>query len=399
MRILWLTPIFPYPPFSGGQTRAYNLIKGLASGGDEITLFSFKRPGKIQGPSIALKKYCRKIITFPGRAAWTVRNVLTAGFTQLPFAITHFYGDKEVATALQKELNIEKYDLVHFESFYTSPYLKYVSSVPTVMGNENIEYLIYQRFVALKKFLPLKIMLNYDVWKMKIYEQNVWHKADLNLAVSDADAKVIGRVTGKTCAVIPNGVDVNKFKKIKRPACSKKDFKLLFVGDFRYFTNQDTIEYLTKIIFPIIKNRNSQVQLRLVGKNPTSFLKRINDKSIIIDSGVEDISQAYGKADLMVAPLRIKSGTQIKLLEAMAAGLPVVTTSLGIEGIEATPGKEVIVTDKPEDFADAVADLLINPKKRQELAIAAKKLAADKYDWEKIGQKLNQVYQEFLNGK
>lgn len=393
MKILWFTPIFPYPPFSGGQTRAYNLIKNLAKS-NQICLFSFIRPGKVQGPISELKKYCFKIKTFAGRRTWTPRNVLLAGFSNLPFAITHFYQDKKVIRALSQELKTEKYDLVHFESFYTSPYVKYVSSVPTVMGNENIEYLVYERFVNLKRFSPLKLMLTYDIWKMKIFEQNIWRKADLNLAISPSDTKIIEKVTGKKCEVIPNGVDIGKFKNISSPATLKKDYKLLFVGDFRYFTNQDAINYLIKMVWPMIKEKVPKSKLWLVGKNPTFFVKRINSKDIIVDTSVDDICQAYGQADLLLAPMRIKGGSNIKILEAMAAGLPVVTTSVGIEGIEANDGREVVIADKPQDLANQIVKLLNNPQKRRELGLAGRKLVTEKYDWSKIGEKLNKVYEK-----
>lgn len=397
MRILWLTPLFPYPLYSGGQVRAYNLIKNLAKN-HQITLFSFIRPEREQGPVRELKKFCVKIRTFKGRKIWIARNILLAGFSHLPFTITHFYGDREVKEALKEELRQEKYDLVHFESYYTSPYLSSGFSLPTVMGNENIEYLIYQRYLEQKTFLPLKWLLSFDVWKMRRYEENGWKRTDLNLAVSEIDAKIIEKVTGKKCHVIPNGVDLDFFQ-YKQKTVSHKAPVLLFVGDFKYFTNQDAIRFLIKKIWPQIKIEIPKAKLWLVGKNLTPFVKSLESTDIKVDDGVDDIRQAYSSADLLVFPMRIASGTNIKVLEAMASGLPVVTTSVGIEGIKASNEKEAIISDNPEEFSHEVVKLLADKNHRQKLGKASRELVEKLYDWKEISKKLEKSYRELVYGK
>jgi len=400
MKILWLTPLFPYPPFSGGQTRSFNLIKNLAKR-NKITLFSFLRPNRIQGPVKEMEKFCLKVKTFKGRKTWTLRNILLAGFTHLPFTVSHFYGDQAVDQALEEELKKENYDLIHFESFYTSPYLKNVSLVPQVMGTENIEYLIYQRFVKQKKFFPLKMALSYDIWKMKRYEESSWRKSDLNLAVSETDAQEIRKVTRKKCPIIPNGIDIKKFSQAVYSGSRKfKEPTFLFVGDFKYFTNQDALNFLTKDIWPQIKKRIPQAKLWLVGKNPNSLTDKLaKEEGVVIDSQVEDIRQAYQQADLLIAPMRIGSGTNIKVLEAMASGLPVLTTSIGVEGIKTQDGKEVLTVATAAEFVQKASDFLKYKDKRQGLGQAGRKLVEKNYDWSKISQKLEGVYQELINEK
>lgn len=397
MKILWLTPIFPYPPFSGGQTRAYNLLKNLAKK-NEITLFSFWRPNRLQGPITEVEKFCVKVKTFKGRPIWTIRNVLLAGLSHLPFAATHFYGDSQVKIALEKELKNELYDLVHFESFYTTPYLRSDFGIPTVLGNENVEYLVYQRFVQ-QKIFPLKWLLSYDIWKMKRYEQAAWQKASLNLAVSEIDAKEVKRIIKKKCVVVPNGVDVEHFQNFKSLNQKKKALTLIFVGDFKYFTNQDAITFLVKKIWPKIKNQIPKANLKLVGRSPNSSMKNLEGNGVKIDSQVDDIRQVYAAADILVAPMRIASGTNIKILEAMAAGLPVVTTSVGIEGIKAKKDKEVIIANQPDKFANEVVALASSKQRQQKLSLAGKKLIEIFYDWSKITRKLEKTYQELVYGK
>lgn len=394
MKILWLSPLFPYPLFSGGQTRAYNLLRNLARK-NEITLFSFWRPGRIQGPVEEMKKFCVKIDVFEGRPIWTVRNVLLAGFSHLPFAITHFWGDQRVKTALGREIKKGKYDLIHFESFYTSPYLRTDFDIPTVLGNENVEHRLYQRFAQKKRILPLKLLLNYDVWKMEHYEQAAWKRADLNLMVAGVDAQEVEKATGRKCLVIPNGVDVRHFKNLKSWNSKRGIKTLLFVGDFKYFANQEAISFLIKEIWPIIK-RKAKVRLRLVGRNASQSIKDLVSDDVVVDEGVGDIRQAYKEADVFVAPMQQGSGTNIKILEAMASKLPVVTTSVGIEGIEAKDGKEAVVCDNAEGFANEVVELLNRRKRSQEFGRAGQALVTKLYDWPKITRKLEKAYEELI---
>jgi len=391
MNLLWISPMFPYPPFSGGQTRSFNLIKGLAKK-HRITLFSFWRPNRKQGPVKEMEKYCRIVKVFPGRKTWSLRNVSLAAFSLLPFPITHFYGDKSLIKAIEDELAHGKYDLVHFESFYTSPYLKSVKNLPRVLGNENVEFLIYRRFAQAKKNLFLKLALLFDVWKMERFEKKKWRQADFNLAVSEKDARVVERIVGKKIAVIPNGVSLGFFEKIKK--LKPKEPVFLFVGDFRYFTNQDAVFYLVRQVWPLIKKELPQAKLRLVGKNAPKEILKLKDEDVLVDEKVEDIRLAYKKATVFLAPMRFASGTNIKILEALAAELPIVTTPIGLEGIKAR--KAVLLGERKEDFAQQAIRLARDNNKQAELIALGKKIVKEKYDWVKIIQKLDQIYQEIV---
>lgn len=397
MKILWVNPVFPYPLYSGGQVRAYHLLKRLAQD-NEVTLFSFIRPGREQGPVGELKKFCYKVKTFPGRKTWQPRHFVLAGLTGLPFAITPYVAHRDLIHSLENELKEEQYDLLHLESFYTFAYAKRTRGLPVVLGNENIEYKIYQRYVEQQKY-PINKLLSYDIKKMKKYEESAWRKADLNLAVSNQDAVLIEKVTGHHCPVVENGVDVASFSnfKITRPLENRPD--VLFVGDFKYFANQDAVNLLLKRIWPKIKDELPQAKLWLVGRHPGPLLESIDDPGILVDTQVRDIRQAYAQADVMIAPMRFGSGTNIKVLEAMAMGLPVVATSVGAEGIGAKPSKQIVVEDDPGRFARAVCRLLENENQRKKIGSAGRTLVKKNFDWSKIGNKLNKIYQEHFGNE
>lgn len=392
MKILFLTYDLPYPLNSGGKIRAYYLIKNLAKS-HEITLFSYYR-GEDQRkylPEIA--KFCPKIFLFKRRPAWSWQNLLYSLNPKLPFPAATYYSS-ELAKTLRKELTSSHYDLVHFESFYPSLYLQLVKKlgIKTVMGNENVEYQVYRRY-AQQKPPVLRQLLELEVFRMKFFEEKLWRLADVNISPSVADSQAIEKITKKTCPVIPNGVDLVTFG---LPSDKKPGQNLIFIGTLTYQANNDAIKFFLSEIYPLVKKQVPEVKFILVSwYKPTWLKKYLQDTSLkFIQDKETTAARFYQQADILVAPIRVAGGTRIKILEAMAAGLPVVTTAMGIEGIEAEDKKEIVVADKPKDFADQVVKLLNNPRRRQELGLAGRKLVAEKYDWSKISEKLNIIYEK-----
>lgn len=151
---------------------------------------------------------------------------------------------------------------------------------------------------------------------------------------------------------------------------------------------------LVKEIFPLIKKEIKNAKLLIVGRNPTKEIRNLTTKDVFIDDQLEDIREAYHQAGVLVAPIRVGSGTKFKILEAMASGVAVVTTKKGIEGIEANNGEDVLVRESAENLAGAVIELVRNEGLRHKLTINARKLIEEKYNWKKIVQKLEKVYRK-----
>jgi glycosyltransferase involved in cell wall biosynthesis len=396
MKVLWLTYDLPYPLHSGGKLRAYHLIKGLSQD-HRIDLFSFIRNEDQLQYLPELKKYCRRIETFRRPPIWSPRNILRAGFSTLPFAAATYYfpnAKKKIEQMLQEE----SYDLVHFESFYPAVYLPLVKKLgfKTLMGNENVEHHIYRRFAEQQRFPPARWTLLTDVFKMRKFEERCWRLGDVNIAPSENDADAISAVTGKECFVIPNAVDSESFSKIKKQ--SHEGLVCLFVGDFTYQPNQDAVKWLMENIISKSKIQmsnkiqNPNVKFLLVGRNPTEYVRNLASENIIVDDTIEDIRDAYARADIFLAPIRIGGGTRLKILEAMAAGLPVISTTIGVEGLEVREGKEVLIANEPEDFAEKINLLLKNPALRDKIGQAGRVLVRQKYDWKLSVQKLQEIY-------
>jgi len=392
MRILMLTPYLPWPLNSGGQIRTYNLLKNLAHK-HEISLFSFIRDDDERKYIGKLKPYCRKILLFKRtQSPWAIRNILLAGLTPYPFLVC-IYLSKAAKDALKQELDNEKYDIIHAETFYVMPNIP-ATEIPTLLVEQTIEYLGYQTYTAQTAMPFLRPMLYIDVIKLKFWEKLFWKKADHLVTMSAEDRDWIKRMVPQAqVSTVANGIDVEYFKDtpVKRP----KTPTVLFVGNYKWLPNVDAAKYIAYEIWPDIHRQIPNSELKIVGRDATDAILKLNKiPGVKVIGEVGDIREALGSAHVMLAPIRNGRGTRYKILEAMAAGLPVVSTSLGIEGIRAKDGVNALIRDSKEELVQATVELLKNPELAKKLATNGKKLVDNNFNWEKISTDLDVVYQK-----
>lgn len=392
MKILMITPYLPYPLVSGGQIRTYNLLKNLANK-HKITLASFIRYDDERKFIKELNPFCQKVIVFKRRKAWSPINILFSAITPFPFLVS-IYFDLTVRFKIKKELENEKYDLIHAETFYVMPNIP-KTSVPIFLVEQVIEYLVYQRFVEglPTTFSPVKPFLFLDVAKIKWWERYYWKKAKRLAAMSNEDRAFIQKLQPNLKVdVIANGVDVEYFEKTIK--VSPKTPTVLFVGQFKWLPNRDATKFLVHEIWPKIKSQIKDARLWIVGRNPPVDILSLKSPDTKVDGGVEDIRAAYGGANVLLAPIRNGRGTKYKILEAMATKTPIVGTKLAIEGIDVKNGQEALVAESPGDLANLTVEVLKTPKLGQKLASNAYKLVSKDYNWKKISTELDRVYKE-----
>jgi glycosyltransferase involved in cell wall biosynthesis len=393
MKVLMLTPYFPYPLISGGQIRSYNLIKKLAKR-HQITLFSFIRDDKEKKYIHHLQKFCSQVKVFKRRKAWSLLNILLAGLTPFPFLVAIYYS-LALKKTISQELQKGHYDLIHAETFYVMPNLP-KTQIPILLVEQTIEYLVYQNFVQSIKFLPLKPLLYFDVLKIKLWEKYFWRKAKSLATMSTEDKNFIKKMLKKDIRieVVANGVDIKHFKKTKQTETDQPT--ILFVGNFKWIPNLDAVNFLVTEIWPMIKMEVKDAKLWIVGQNPTEQIKKLASlkKDILVDDSVTDIRDAFAKSDILLAPIRNGRGTKYKALEAIATNTPVVATPLGIEGIEVKDKIHVLIAKNAAGLAKKTVFLIRNKQYGQKLAQAARKLVAQKYNWEIIANKLDKLYHE-----
>lgn len=390
MKILMLTPYLPFPPMTGGQTRSYNLIKHLAELGHEITLFSLVKNNKERQGVEGLKKICKKVRIFERPAKpWTIENILRTGFSSYPFLVIRNWAKGE-KKAIEEELQNGNYDLIHAETFYVMPHIP-KTDLPIVLVDQTIEYLVYKHFVENFKYPVLKKLLAMDVSKLKFWELAYWKKARKVIAMSDADKEImLSEDKNLDVDIVPNGVDVQRFS--EKVFEKSKDQVILYLGNFTWLQNREAVDILMKKVWPIIFNKVPNAKLWIIGKDAEQFFGHLKNDQIRVEE-VKDIREAYQGASLLVAPIYGAGGTRYKNFEAFASGLPVITTSVGIGGTDATDGVEVIVRDKPEEIAKAAIELLSDKSKYQMISKNAQKMVAAKYDWAPIAKHLSNIYE------
>lgn len=393
MKVLMLTPYLPYPPSSGGQIRSYNLIKQLYKKHD-ITLFCYIRDNEERRFIPELEKYCKKVKAFKRRRAWSPLNVLLAGISPYPFLVA-IYLSKTFRESVAEELKQEHYDLIHAETFYVMTNIP-KTTLPTILVEQTIEYLVYQHFVK-NMFLPLKFLLRVDVAKLKFWERSFWKRASKVVAVSEADKKeMLTLEPNLDVDLVPNGVDLDFF--VPKKTWITKNPRILFVSNFKWLQNVEAAQLLVTEIFPRVREKLPNVRLWIVGQHTPESITRLASSDITIEplkeENVTSIREAYNKASVFVSPLKGPGGTRLKNLAAMASKLPIVTTSIGAQGIGVHDGVHVLIQDDVEGLAQATVELLKKPEKANKLAENARKLVVEEYSWEKMGQLLDKVYRE-----
>lgn len=385
-----ITPYLPFPLHSGGQIRTYNLIKNLSQN-HQITLFSFIRSRQEEKYIQKLKPFCHKVSVFKRRRAWDLRNIFLAGLTPYPFLVS-IYLSQKVKAAIATELNSGKYDLIHAETFYVMPNLP-KTNIPVLLVEQTIEYLVYQRYVEDFKFFFLKPLLYFDVLKIKLWEKYFWGKSASLAAMSEADKAIMQKtVKRQNVGVVANGVDISFFAKTKRSRSANP--AVLFVGNFKWLPNLDAANFLVDKIWPTINKKLPQAKLLIVGRNPTKAIIRLGSlPNVTVKGDIDDIRNAFNSAHVLLAPIRNGRGTKYKVLEAMASNIPVVTTKLGIEGIDARDNLSVLVADNPKSLAEKTISVLTDEPLANRLAVNAKKLIIKQYSWLAISKHLDKIYQ------
>lgn len=401
MKILMLTPYLPFPPSSGGQVRSYNLIKNLAQK-HEITLFSLIKKEEEKKFVLELEKYCKKVKVFKrSPRPWTLRNILKTGFSSYPFLVIRNSSDEE-KEALINELNDNRFDLIHAETFYVMPHLP-ETKTPILLVDQTIEFQVYQHFVEKSRLFFLKPLLYLDVLKIRYWELKFWKKADKVVAVSEADKqKMLNLAKNLDVGVVPNGagedlMKIGSFSKdIKEPV-------ILFQANFSWLQNIEAAANLARKVFPLIKKTIPQAKCRIVGQGAREKLKKLSSEDVqIVDLETDDtegVMKAYRQASVFIAPLEGPGGTRLKILGAMAAGVPVVTTTVGIEGIDARNNKEVLIADSWSLMAKNSIKLIKNRDFYRKMTGSARKLIEDRYSYQKISLILDQFYREVAGGR
>ena len=392
-----LTPYLPYPPASGGQIRTLYLLKYLAQN-HSITLVSLYKDEKEKQYAQYLQSYCKEIhLCKRAKKPWQPRNIAKALFSTLPFLIVRNYSE-EAAETIQTLLSTKKFDVIHAETFYIMPHIP-ETDIPILLVEQTIEYKVYQHYIAsLPAIIRFPLLL--DIMKLKSSEKYYWHKADLVATVSEFDKGEIQSIAPNIePVIIPNGAGDEMFVKTL-PDHTDGDPTILFLGNFFWLQNVEAAQYLIAHVFPELIKKIPKLKLVVAGQNVSEKLINIKHNNIIIKALAPDdeqeVKKMYQSSTLFLAPIFGPGGTRLKILASMAAGLPVISTDIGIEGLELTDGKHVLVARTPEEFVSQTVRILKDHALYVSIQEQAFNVAKERFSWKNIAKKLETVYKEII---
>ena len=396
MKILFLTPRFPYPLDVGTSLRNFRLLQSAAQE-HEVHLLSFlDRPLRLEHLE-AVQAVARRVELRPSpahRLARRLDGVLRTGWPDM--ALRRW--SPGFARALSDLVRDERYDVVEAEGIEMARYLPLAEGARTVFSDHNVEHQLQRRAYVVDRARPSRwaqAAYSYvQAERLTRFERAACRLADHVVTVSEGDAGALRALepTGHY-AIVPNAIDASAYPRRDdwpaRPG-------ILFAGTLDYRPNADAVRWLLDAIVPLVHARQSAARIFIVGRDPAPDVvaRGQHDPRIAVTGAVERLDPYWARSTVYALPMRGGGGVRFKALEAMAAGLPIVSTRMGMEGIDAEPGVHYLAADTPADFAAALAHLLEDRALRERIADAAGRLVRERYDWRAVAPALLAVYRD-----
>lgn len=397
MKILMLNPYMPYPPSQGGQIRSMNLVKHLGKN-HEITMISLVKNDEEAAHKKELLKYCKEVYTCKRTSSpWTPTNVLKSIFGKYPLLVNRNYSP-EAEQVMKKLLKEKDFDLIHAETFYIMPHIP-ETKIPIFLVDQTIEYRVFQHFVKNQIKIPfIRPFFWPDIQKLKYWEKTYWQKADLVGAVSEADAEQMRKLLPNLdVKIVPNAAGEDLLDIIKTRT-DKIEPIFLYNGNYSWLQNVEGAQILRDKIFPLIRKEIPNAKCIIAGQRALEKLGSKTGPGIeIVDvKDTQGVIDVYTRGNIFLAPLEGPGGTRLKILGAMASGMPVIASKTGMSGLDVRHGVDGYIAQSPEEFAQYSVKLLKDKKEYMKIRKNGRKLVDEVYSWGSVAKKLEKIYQELI---
>lgn len=404
MRILFVTQIVPYPPHGGVLQRGFNLLRELGRTND-VHLLAFHHPDELplgealERSNAELSRFCDAVEYFdlwPKKSA--VHKLVGLGLAALhpaPFSVLAQRNRKLSQRIAELCRSDRPPEIVHLDTVALAPYAASCQDIPTVLAHHNIESQLMRRRAMHERGTLQRKYVELQAQRLRRYEAQVCGRFPLNITVSGADAEVLREIyPGVRTVVIPNGVDTDYF----RPRWGSETPTLVFAGGMNMFANRDAVEWFLDNVWPLVKSQVPGLRFHAIGQRPSPRVldAAVRDQSIQAPGHVPDVRPWVERAAIYVVPMRVGGGTRLKVVDAMAQGKAIVSTTLGVEGIEGQDRVHYVLADGARDFADRIIELLDRPEERRRLGEAARARAESHYAWHSLGDRLADAYRKVL---
>ncbi|MEP6618891.1 MAG: glycosyltransferase [bacterium] len=405
MRILFLSPRQCWPTTTGARLREFHLARQLAERA-EVTMLSFADASMAEG-----LPFCREVVTVPPPPRYGVGTLVRGAIGSTPVSILN-YTSKPMRAALRALLDREQFDAVQLEGTVMDGYAGMIAShrdAPAMVYNwHNIETELMHRYAARSRHWPKRLYARLTAHRLEAVETAMLRSDAAHIVCSEREkAHLLRMVPGAFVETVNNGVDVRGFtdealaaaREYHRPVNGGEApaRRLVFAGSMNYYANVEGAIHFVRKIWPVISTEFADIQLTLLGSNPAPSVRALDAIERVDVSGtVPDTRPYYAQAAVAIVPLMTGGGTRLKILEAMAAGVPVVSSSIGAEGLHLAAGEDILIADSDEEWCAAIRKLLTDTPFARRMAVRGREHVARHYDWDIAGAALYATYEKLL---
>ena len=384
MKLLFLANRVPYPPYRGDKLKIYNLARRLKDK-HELHLLTFAQTPEDLTYKTELEKIFKEV-HFVYLPKWkSAMNCLQGIWNSKPLQVLYFQS-VELQQQLDKLIAAHKYDAVHVQHLRMSPYLAQRKEIPRILDLPDAFSLYWERRKLVKRGMLTTMFENIEQGRVLKYEQ-ILKEYNMALACSVEDIAYLEKTHHtNNLRLLPNGVDLEAFAPRNHDYTHNQT--ILFTGNMDYAPNVDAVGYFTESILPLIRARCPQVQFIIAGQRPVPKVTALANDHVIVTGFVKDLAATYNSASVVVAPLRFGAGTQNKVLEAMAMGVPVVCSHIGFGGLGIQSGDGAIMQTEPVAFANSVIELLSDEGMRKRVGETGMNVIKTRFDWDIIAKML-----------
>lgn len=377
---------FPFPLEKGDKLRAYYQIKDLSKHFDIELICISDQKVSLENQS-QLSDYCKNIHVFQLRKLGIVWSLFTGLFSKKPFQVHYFY-QRWIHQKINQIILEEKPEHIYCQLIRASEYVKNHHQC-----QKTLDYMdALSKGMERRKrsaFGLKKELMKIESKRLTAYERSIFDYFEFQTIISEQDRQFILHPKQKSIQIISNGVD-ERFFEIQS---KKKNFDLVFTGNMSYPPNIEAALYIKQEIIPLLERKIPQIQCLISGTNPTHALKKQDSSNFKVSGWVEDIRDSYAQAKIFIAPMMIGTGLQNKLLEAMAMGLPCITTTLANNALKATPNEQILIADNQEAFVNQIIRLMNDAEFYKQIAEKGQRFVKTNYQWSAINNRLIEIIQ------
>ncbi len=385
MKLLIILSRVPYPLEKGDKLRAFHQLKYLAKNNDVILVCLNDTELHPEAKAV-LNSICSEVHIVQLSKLQIVLNLVKGLFSSKPLQVCYFYS-KKAQQLIDSLITNKQPDHIYCQLIRTTEYVKQYTSIPKTLDYMDALSKGIERRIAKANWF-FKIILKLEYKRLYTYEKTTFSFFNNKTIISEQDRELINHPDKNSIEIVANGVDESF---LNYPKKEDKKYDLLFSGNMSYPPNIESAVYIVEKIFPLVKKQIPNIQLMIAGTSPTSKIIALRSNNVLVSGWVKDIKEIYASSKIVIAPMQTGTGLQNKLLEAMAMGIPCISSTLANNALKAIHNENILVADSPEQYAACIIELINNTEKANDIARKGKNFVSINYGWDMMNAKLENI--------